>query len=73
MLLTIIDTLYCIVNISRVKEENKNEALLGVIRQVIKNGIRITEGHKSWRCIAVIKDPKNPIRIRITYRNKAKL
>jgi len=73
MLSIIIDTLYCIVNTSRVKEENKNEVQLGVIRQAIENGIRIMEGHKSWRCAVVIKDLRNPTHIRITCRNEAKL
>jgi len=70
---TITDTLYCTVNISRVEEENKNEVQLGVIRQAIENSMRIMEGHESWRCAAVIKDPRNPARIRITCRNKAEL
>ena len=47
MPLTITNMLYCTVNISKVKEENINKVQLGVIRQVIKNNIYITEGHKS--------------------------
>ena len=70
---TITDTLYCTVDTSRVEEENMNEAQPGVIRQAIENGMRTTEGHESWRCAAVIKDPRNPARIRITCRNEAEL
>jgi len=39
--------LYCTVNISRVKEENKNKAQPKVIKQAIKSNIHSTEGHKS--------------------------
>ena len=70
---TITDTLYCTVDTSRVEEENMNEAQPGVIRQAIENGMRTTEGHESWRRAAVIKDPRNPARIRITCRNKTEL
>ena len=70
---TITDTLYCIIDVSRVEEENKNKAQPGVIRQAIESGMRLTEGHESWRCAAVIKDPRNPVRIRISYRNNAEL
>ena len=70
---TITDTLYCTVDTSRVEEENKNEAQPGVIRQAIESGMRTTEGHENWRCAAVIKDPRNPARIRINCRNEAEL
>ena len=62
MPLTITNMLYCTVNTSRVKKENINKAQLGVIRQAIENNIYITEGHESWRYIAVIKDLRNPTR-----------
>ena len=70
---TITDMLYYIVNTSRVKEKNMNKVQLGVIRQAIKNNIYIMEGHKSWYYIIVIKDARNPIYIKITYRNKTEL
>ena len=47
MPLTITNILYCTVNISRVKEENINKVQPKIIRQVIENGIYITEGYKS--------------------------
>ena len=73
LLSTITDTLYCTVDTSKVEEENKDKVQPGVIRQAIENGMRTTEGHESWRCAAVIKDPRNPARIRITCRNEAEL
>jgi hypothetical protein len=70
---TITDTPYCTVDISRVEEENKNKTQPGAIRQAIEQEMRTIEGHENWRCVAVIKDPRNTTRIRVTCRNEAEL
>jgi hypothetical protein len=67
------DTLYCTVDTSRVEEEDKSKAQPGAIRQTIEQELRKSEDHRSWRCVAVTKDPRNTARIRIICRNEAEL
>ena len=69
----ITDTPYCTVDTSRVQEEDKGEAQPGTIREAIEKEVRTTEGHEDWRCVAVIKDPRNTTRIRITCRDETEL
>ena len=45
----------------------------GAIRGAIEKDMHTMEGHDGWRCIAVIKDPKNTARIRVTCRDEAEL
>jgi hypothetical protein len=70
---TMTDTLYCTINTSRVGEEERSKAQPGTIRKAIEEEIRTIEGQELWRYVAVIKDAKNHDRIKVTYRNKAKL
>jgi ribosomal protein S9 len=67
------DTLYCTVDTSRVEEEDKSKAQPGEIRQAIEQELRKSEDRKTWRCVAVTKDPRNTARTRITCRNEAEL
>jgi len=66
------DAPYCTVDTSRV-EEDKSKAQPGTIRQAIEQEMRKLEDHKSWRCVAASKDPRNTTRIRITCRNEPEL
>jgi hypothetical protein len=50
--------LYYTINTSRVKG-NENKRQLEVIRQLVESEMQTTEGHKSWRCMVVTKDPRN--------------
>lgn len=67
------DTLYCTVDTSRVGEEDRNKALPGAIRQAVEREIRTVEGREGWLCVAVIKDPRNTVRIRVTCRDEVEL
>jgi hypothetical protein len=64
------DTLYYT---SRVEEEGESKAQPGTIRQAIEQELRKSEDRKTWRYVAVIKDPRSTTRIRITCRNEAEL
>ena len=67
------DTLYCTVDTSRVREEDRNKAQPGAIRQAIEREIRTVGGHEGWRFVAVIKDPRNTACIRVTCRDEVEL
>ena len=67
------DTLYCTVDTSRAEEDNRSMVQPGAIRGAIEKDMRTMEGHDGWRCIAVVKDPKNTARIRVTCRDEAEL
>lgn len=67
------DTLYCTIDTSRVGEEDKDRTQLGAIRRAIENEIRTGEGRENWRCVAVVKDPRNVDRIRVIARNETEL
>jgi hypothetical protein len=67
------DTLYCTIDTSRVREEDKSMAHPGAIRKAIEEEIRTGEGQEKWRCAAVTRDARNTERIRIACRNEAEL
>ena len=67
------DTLYCTVDTSRIREEDRSEAQPGTIRQAIEKEMRTTEGRANWRCAAVIRDARNANRVRIACRDEAEL
>ncbi len=67
------DTLHCTVDTSRVEQQNQVQAQVGNIRRAIEKEVKVSEGYEAWRCAAVIKDPKNPHRVKIVCRDEAKL
>jgi hypothetical protein len=67
------DKLYCTIDTSNVKEEDKSKAQPGAIRKAIEEEIRTIEGQEHWRCVVVIKDARNYDRIRVMCRDKAEL
>ena len=67
------DTLYCTIDMSRVREEDKNKAQPGAIRRAVEEEIRTMEGQDKWRCAAVIRDGRNTERIKIACRDEAEL
>jgi hypothetical protein len=56
-----------------VEEEDKNKANPGTIHRAIETEVQNTDGQEGWRCVIVTKDPKNPERIRVAYRNEEEL
>jgi hypothetical protein len=70
---TMTDTIYCTVDTSRVREEDKDKIQPGAIRGAIEKEMRNMADHDAWRCAAVIRDPKNASRIRVTCRDEDEL
>jgi hypothetical protein len=73
MLLRITDILYCIIDILRVRQEDKSKAYPGAIRKAIEEEIYTIEGQEKWHYTTIIRDRKNTEYIRIIYRDKAEL
>jgi hypothetical protein len=48
------DTLYCTIDTSKVREEDKSKAHPGAIRKAIEEEIRTGKGQEKWRCAAVM-------------------
>ncbi|KAK7178598.1 reverse transcriptase, partial [Paraphaeosphaeria sporulosa] len=70
---TITDTPYCTIDTSRVEETDRQEAQIGRIREAIERELRTIEGKEKWRCAAVIRDPRDTNRIRISCRSEEEL
>jgi hypothetical protein len=67
------DTLYCTIDMTKVEEKDKGRKDLGKIRDAIKKEMRTVEGQDIWRCLAIMQDPRNWDRIRITGRTEEEL
>jgi hypothetical protein len=67
------DTLFCIIDTSRVSEEDRGKAQVGKVRQAIEEKVRAREGQQSWRCAAVVKDARNADRIKVVCRDEAEM
>jgi hypothetical protein len=68
---TFTDTLYCTVDVSNVEEAERDNASASKIRRVIEKEMREGEEGSGWRCVAVIRDPRNTDRIRVTCRDES--
>jgi hypothetical protein len=66
----ITDTLYCIIDTSRVGQEVRSKAQPGTIRKAIEEEICTMEGQEYWHYIVVMKDARNYDRIRVTCRSE---
>lgn len=67
------DTLHCIIDTSRVSEENARRSLPAIVRQAIEAEMRTQENHTHWRCAAVVRDARNAKHIKIACRDGNKL
>ena len=67
------NTVFCTIDTSRVKEEDKAKTQIAGMRQMIEKEMRENEESKNWRCAAVIKDPKNIDRIKVICRNDGEI
>jgi len=70
---TMIDTLYCTIDTSRMNEEDKHKAQPRMIREAIEKEMRAGAERENWRCTAVTRDPRNTTRIRVTCKDEAEL
>ena len=67
------DTLWCTIDASGVREEDKSKVQPGGIRKTIEEEMRSREGNETWQCAAVIRSARNTEHIRIVCRNEAEL
>lgn len=70
---TFTDTLFCTVDTSRVEEGEKNKVQVADIRKAIEKEIRTQEDMGRWRCTAVVKEARNPDRIRVVCRDEGEV
>ena len=70
---TMTDILYYTIDTTRVKEEDKNRAQPGIIREAIEKEMRSVADKENWRYTAVTRDPRNVARIRVTCRDETEL
>ncbi len=64
---------HCTVDTSRVEEEHQHMAGVGSIRQAIEAELRNKTGHEKWKCAAVVKDARDPHRIKVICRDENEL
>jgi regulator of replication initiation timing len=64
------DALYCVIDTSRVGEEDADKTSPSAIRAAVEKEIRATNGQDNWRCRAVTRDAKNTSRVRIACRDE---
>lgn len=67
------DTLYCTVDVSKVEEAERGRANASTIRQGIEKEMRGEGDTSGWRCVAVMRDPRNTDRIRVTCQDESEL
>ena len=65
------DTLYCVIDTSRVTEEDTDKTSPGAIRAAVEKEMRTNDGKDSWRCRAVTRDARNTSRIKIACRDES--
>ncbi|OAA62379.1 Peptidase S33 tripeptidyl aminopeptidase-lik [Akanthomyces lecanii RCEF 1005] len=63
----------CTVDTSRVEEERQHMAGVSSIRQAIEAELRSKNGHEKWTCAAVVKDARDPHRIKVICRDENEL
>uniref|UniRef100_A0A093ULR6 Retrovirus-related Pol polyprotein from type-1 retrotransposable element R1 n=1 Tax=Talaromyces marneffei PM1 TaxID=1077442 RepID=A0A093ULR6_TALMA len=67
---TFANVLFCTIDTSRVGEEDKPKAQIAKVRQMIEKEIQAKGEMKNWRCAAVVKDAKNPDRVKVICRHE---
>ncbi len=69
--LTMTDALYCVIDTSRVAEEDTEKTSPGAIRAAVEKEMRAMNGQDNWRCRAVTRDARNRNRVRIACRDES--
>jgi hypothetical protein len=70
---TLTDTPFCTVDTSRVEEKEKGKVQVADIRKAIEAEIQTHENQGNWRCAAVVKEARNPNRIRVICRDESEV
>ncbi|EAQ84612.1 predicted protein [Chaetomium globosum CBS 148.51] len=64
------DTLFCTIDTSRVEENEKNKVQVADVRKAIEAEVRTLENMGDWRCAAVVKEARNPDRVKVVCRDE---
>jgi hypothetical protein len=70
---TLTDTLFCTIDTSRVEEKEKGKVQLADIRKTIEAEIQKRGSKENWRCAAVVKEARNPHRVRVICRDEGEV
>lgn len=65
--------LFCMIDTSRVEEQDRGRAQIGSIRQAIEGEVRAKEGQATWRCAAVVRNSRNIEQVKIICRDETEL
>ncbi|KJZ67985.1 hypothetical protein HIM_12627 [Hirsutella minnesotensis 3608] len=64
---------FCMIDTSRVEEQDRGRAQIGSIRQAVENEVRTKEGQTTWRCAAVVRNSRNTEQVKIICRDEIEL
>ncbi|EAQ84812.1 hypothetical protein CHGG_08826 [Chaetomium globosum CBS 148.51] len=67
------DTLFCTIDTSRVEEKEKGNVQVADIRKAIETEARAQESMGDWRCAAVVKEARNPDRVKVICRDEGEV
>lgn len=67
---TFTDTLFCTIDTSRVDEKEKGKVQVADVRKAIEVEVRTLENMGDWRCAAVVKEARNPDRVKVVCRDE---
>jgi hypothetical protein len=70
---TLTDTLFCTIDTSRVDEKEKGKVQVADIRKTIEAEIQRLGSKENWRCAAVVKEARNPHRVRVICRDEGEV
>ncbi|KJZ70171.1 hypothetical protein HIM_10431 [Hirsutella minnesotensis 3608] len=65
--------LFCMIDTSRVEEQDRGRAQIGSIRQAVESEVRTKDGQATWRCAAVVKNSRNAEQVKIICRDEVEL
>jgi len=70
---TFTDTLFCTIDTSRVEEKEKGKVQVADVRKAIEAEVRTRENMGDWRCVAVVKEARNPDRVKVVCRDESEI
>jgi uncharacterized coiled-coil protein SlyX len=70
---TFTDTPFCTIDTSRVEEKEKGKVQVADVRKAIEAEVRTRENMGDWRCVAVVKEARNPDRVKVVCRNESEI
>jgi hypothetical protein len=65
------DTIFCTIDTSRAEEGEKGKVQVSEIRKAIESSIQTNKDKKGWRCAAVVKEARNPDRVKVICRDES--